>query len=206
MATKRTGRKRGRPHLPLRVDPARHELAFFDALTAIAHTLGNGISERQIAIALMGLKIGVPVDTPDTLKAITEGRPFEIFCPPEFVKPKRLRRFRNLGEERPSVCEPRDQSIVNAMAGDLVRKVNKFRNMPEDSEDKKWLSRISAALYLTLRGNGYGVTGMVGDMAADGGELAYFEAVLAPYIRERQGGEPRAKRIRRPELNPHAAA
>lgn len=183
MVTKPTGRRSGRPHLPLRDDPERHAFAYFvGRLTASSPLYLD--SPHALAKLIMQAHYGI-IDTPETRDAVTDalldGRDFRLSM--------RTIKGRNNAESKE---QWRDRDSANAMADNFCKKARNLESRliepsdgehaTDDQKDAHWLALMSTAWRLAI-----GVYAYRGDrfaeaarLAAKVGESDYFWGVMAP--------------------------
>src|SRR5208337_343712 len=111
MVTKPTGRPRGRPRLPLREDPERYLIAYYQAQCCL---LGPGAS-RGVALSIAMVRYGELVNDPENVKTFTTAS-----GPVVFHYSKGTVR----GDEGSS--HPRDSSAFHPRADDLARKARRL--------------------------------------------------------------------------------
>ena len=139
MVTKPTGRRRGRPRLPLRDDPERYWVARFLAQCELK---GPGMTDRQIALAMTAVRYGEAVaDSENVGNLATASGPVDF----KYVKDSGLR-------GREDSKEPRNRSAFHPRADDLLRKARHLRSS-HDQDDCKWLVAMREAWVQTLSGS-----------------------------------------------------
>jgi len=174
MVSKRTGKKIGRPRLRLCDDPDRYWLALFVALTWIARD--RGLSSQKVALTLMAMRHGRFVLTPENLSALQQGLPIQIAYPANEFRGR-------IG------AEWREKSALHWRADIFLRKARKLERrlqaLPVGSaDDFHWFAILATAWRVAVGGQGDLLTAAA-RLCASIGEQAYFERVMAPFIKRR---------------------
>jgi hypothetical protein len=174
MVTKPTGKREGRPRLPLRNDKDRYAIAYFAAQRRIAGK--RNFSTRSIALALMQMQHGkVVVNTPGNIRAMHEGRPFKVWTGPGKYR----------GDEKGSAEHPRNKSVFHALADDFARKERKLGQLDAKTDDARWFLAMARAWMLCLDGNGARSFAMAWRLAESVDQLSYFKREMAPIFMRR---------------------
>lgn len=163
-------RGRGRPSKPLRVDPNRYLYAFLQV--QCEREKRDGISEQRVAEVVAGILHGQPTPTIENFMRILSGQPFQV---------ETSKRSGNLSE---NASRWRNRNVFRTHAEDLLRKLRELRKGDPTSSDTKWLSAVSACMWIAFEGWSTR-EGLAAFMAADVGETAYYETVLGPILRDR---------------------
>jgi hypothetical protein len=172
MISKRTGKKVGRPGLRLREDPDRYCLAFFVALTWIAHD--RGLSAQKVAVTLMAMRHGEFVPSPENVSALEQGLPIQIAYPANKVRGRAGKEWR-------------ERSTFHWRADLFLRKARKLERRlqasPEGS-DFHWFAMLATAWRVAVGGHG-DLLNVAAQLCESIGEQAYFERAIAPFIKRR---------------------
>ena len=179
MVTKRTGRLRGRPPLPLREDPERFWVAQF--CTAVAFRRPDE-PERQVALKTVMLRHGALI--PTSAMEIAGGR-LDVFDGEK-------RRYRYIG--RPSADDgktSRNSTAFHPRADDLIRKRRRILDSV-NADDLEWLATMARAWAWADRWPSRWrpfdqCFETASAYCAKAGEMAFFDTVLAPMLRHQFG-------------------
>lgn len=194
MATKPTGRPRGRPKkekttttaarrgrgrpqkaLPDRAD--RHMLAFAQA--ALSHPGLAAVSDNRVLEHLVGLRVGWVVPTPKNIAAWRRGKPFLVHIE------KRLSR-----SEPERAVGRRHENAVFALADDeLGRPLRGYRTREPDDESRRWLGLMVHCWLICLAAD-VEEEWFARELAGLAGESAFFENVMRPVLRRFVDAEP----------------
>jgi hypothetical protein len=192
MVTKPTGRRRGRPRLPLRNDPERYLLAYFVAQCRLKKP---GMSDREIALTLTAVRYGEIANEPEYVtNFVTSSGPVGFEYAVSIVH----------GDEESS--EPRNESAFHARADDLARKARRKLNEDLGSDDGSWLLNMSNAWIVTLAGEPFdGAMRLASAFCLVEREIAFFYRVVQPIIQSRFDLGP-VPHFTMPDFIPHEAA
>ena len=185
MVSKPTGRPRGRPALPLQIDPERYWIALFYAGFRLRPP---GASQREIALRWAALRYGVLALDARTTKLSYVYANADVRGV--------------LGRQSES---RRNSSAFHPRVDDLQRKLRRILTAG-DLDDRTWLTSMTDAWECTF-------TGQSLEKSLDNasaycmtvGELHFFERVLGPIIRHRFHGGP-APRFSVPDFISHDAS
>jgi hypothetical protein len=191
MVTKPTGRRRGRPRLPLRNDPERYWVARFLAECELKRP---GITDRKIALAMTAVRYGEAVDDFENVKNLTTAS-----GPVDFKYVKDSIRGREDSKE------PRNRSAFHRRADDLLRKARRLWSS-HDQGDCKWLVAMREAWVRTLSGSPEKFAlQAASSLCLVAGEIPFFYRALQPIIHFRFHGGP-VPGFSAPDFIPHSAA
>jgi hypothetical protein len=190
MATKATGRprgrprktkapkplrRRGRPEKPLSEREDRHALAF---MQAALDRPDIDMSERALTVMLAGLRYGRVVESRENLEAMLRGEPFLVA-----MDPAESRAVADDGRWR-------HKNAFRPRADDMARTLRRARTASVIDKDRRWLACMSRAWAICLQGrveDGW----LAQHLAAMAGESEYFESVMEPVLL-RPGRVPKA--------------
>jgi hypothetical protein len=183
MASKATGRKRGRPrrhpakqkrssagrpYIPLAEDPQRWSLAFLER--GIRAGKAVGLSESRIIDTYVTMTRGKIVETSENLKLLAREEPFYCWTTPELLPPWRVQQDPSAKTRSPRYENAFSPHIDNLRTGPLRR----YRNRPDDVNR---LHTMADIVELCLRGKR---VDKARRLSASIGETQYFEEHLRP--------------------------
>jgi hypothetical protein len=198
MVTKPTGRRRGRPRLPLRDDPERYWVARF---LAECELKGPGMTDRQIALAMTTVRYGEVVNDSENVKNLVTASAAVAF---KYAKgDARYPSDTVRGEEDRK--QPRYRSAFHPRADDLLRKARRLWS-GHDADDCKWLVAMREAWVRTLSGfpEKFALQS-ASSLCLVAGEIPFFYRALQPIIHFRFHGGP-VPSFSAPDFIPHDAA
>ena len=188
MVTKPTGRPRGRPSIPLRDDPERYVLTWFEAVARL-NKGKPGFSRNGLALAVVMAWKGELVNESDNIARWLNGSGPVAF---------RATKFRGTEGSK----EARHASAFHPAAHDFVRKAHRFSAMVGTMDDLLWWTTMVPAWSAVLAEQDPILAQTPALWCRIIGEADFYNHTLSRFVEARFGGRPLPK-FTLPDFNPH---